>query len=129
MNKKGFSTLFAIILAGATGLAVILALSALSGSSNRNLLSSYSASKAVMLSNACTMYGLQLSRNDTNFAGSGTLNIEGRTCNYSVINSGGYLRQVQSYAVVDGVTKKVKASYSVQPPKLSLLSWQEVADF
>ena len=127
--KKGFSTLFAVIVVGAVTLTVIFSLATVSLSSSRIANAFSSAFRAKSLANACAEQGLMEIRKDANFSGTHSLTIAGQGCSYAVINNGGEGREIQSMSTVNIFTRKVKVQISQIFPKITIDSWKEVGDF
>lgn len=126
---KGFSTLLAVIIFSAVSLTTVLSLSIAVLSYSR-ISASFSASfKAKALAEACLEQALMEIRRDTNHLGTTIFSLDGNPCTYTVIDIGGNTREVRSEASFSGVTKKIIANINQLYPKITLSSWDEVADF
>ncbi|MFC1623678.1 hypothetical protein ACFL05_00985 [Patescibacteria group bacterium] len=51
------------------------------------------------------------------------------SCTYTVINTGGNNRQINSSASAGNIDRKVKIEIDAINPKINILSWQEVDTF
>lgn len=122
--KKGFSTLFVVIILGSISLALLLTLSTSTLWSIRGGTDARSAAQARALVNGCVEVILETIRENPNSSNSGTMVIAGNTCTYSFTSSGG-TSTVTASVVVNGITRKLSVSTTGQNP-LTIASWQEV---
>lgn len=127
--KNGFATLVAVIITGAVGLAAVLALSSFSMSYSRITGDLLASEKARLLADGCAMEGLILARNSDAYVGSGSITIDGLTCQYQVINLGGASREIRGSSTVKNDTRKVKVLATASYPQMVVSSWQELGDF
>lgn len=119
----------AVIIFSAVALTTVLSLS-LAVLSYSRISASFSASfKAKALAEACLEQALMEVRRDTNYSGTTVFSLDGNSCTYMVINTGGDTREVRAEASFGGATRKIKAGVSDLYPKILLSSWEEVADF
>jgi hypothetical protein len=128
MKNRGFSTIIAVVIAGAVGLSVVLTLSMLAISSNRIGDSYYYSKKTTALLNSCVTKGLLQTRENTSFTGYQNLEIDGDTCNYSISYLGATKRQIEATATIKNITKKARVTYLIDRTKMVILDWKEVSD-
>lgn len=128
-KHSGYVTLLALLIVGAIGMSVGVALM-LSGVGGLKNSGSYeSAHKARALAMTCAEEALEVIRENSSFSGSNNLNLGGNTCNYTVTNTGGENRSIATSATVGTITSKVLVLIDAINPKINIASWQEVADF
>lgn len=128
-NKKGVTTLVAILVVGAIASAVAISLVLLGISATKNSLAIQQSFQAKALADACAEYALQQIRNSVPYTGSGSLTLGQGTCNYTVTSQGGQNRTVTVYGTVGTIVRKVKITVSQINPRIIIATWQEVADF
>lgn len=128
-HNYGFAVLTAVVLVGAAALVVVLSISFLAINSWRNVQVVSNSEKAKGLANACSELALEQIRSVNNYVGNGNLNLNGIVCNYTVINLGGSIRQINVTGEANQIIRKVKITTSAINPRVILSSWQEVADF
>lgn len=124
--KKGFSTLFIVIILGSIALSLTIAISTSSLWSAQGSISTKQSNQAKALVNACAEVALETIRQNNSYTGSDTLVLEGNECQYTVSNGGGDQRIISATGVVEGVTRKIEITTESFNP-LSIGSWQEVS--
>ena len=105
LTKRGFSTLFIVIILGAISLSLIISLSTGSVWSIKSSTDTKNANKAKVLVNSCAEIALEVMREDNNYTGTDNVTLNGNTCTYIVSNTGGTTRAVVVSGVVNGVTR------------------------
>jgi len=123
--KKGFSTLFIVIILGSLALSLILALSTNSFWVVKSSMGAKDSNQTKSLVNACGEVALESMRENNSLVGSGSLTIGANTCNYTITNTGGTARQLDISGSVNGVVRKLQIITSAFNPMI-VTSWQEV---
>lgn len=123
--NKGFSTLFSVIILGS----IVLSISIFIATGNLWAIRESSETKdyvrAKVLLDGCAEIVLDQIRQDNSYTGSGTQTIGGKSCIYSVTNSGGDVRTVLITGVVGSITRKLQIVTSGFNP-LKVSSWSEI---
>lgn len=128
-KQNGYVTLLALLIVGAIGMSVGVALM-LSGVGQLQNSGSYESSqKARALAIGCAEDALEVIRQNPSFSGSNSLNIGGYACNYTVTNTGGENRSIATSATVGTIMSKVLVLIDAINPQINVVSWQEVSDF
>lgn len=127
--QKGYIVLLATLIVVVVGLAITSSFILLGLDFSRTVFSLEQSNQAKALANACAEEALLQVRNNTNYSGSGNLILSRGTCTYTVINQGGENRTINSSGIVGTLYRKVKITINQINPKITILSWQEVADF
>ncbi len=127
-RNQGFVTLISVIVAGAVGLSVAIALIILGIDSSKNALSLEESKKAKALVDACAEEALEKIRDSLLFAGGGGLSLESGTCGYLVTDQGGQNRLVQASGTAGTAIRKVTINLNQIRPRISIISWLEVPD-
>lgn len=128
-NNSGFAVLMGVLIVGAFGVAVALylILSGLYSYQNSYLLEQ--SARAKTLANACAESALNHIQLCSIISGSGSVQIEGQSCNYEIVVDSEQGRTIKSIATVGTAARKVKVVVSQIMPVIVVDSWQEVADF
>ncbi len=129
MTNKGFSTLFAVIIASSVSLTVVLSLVFIFLSSHRVFNSFYDSFSSKSLATACAEKGLMEVRKNTDYTGSGSMTFEEKNCYYTVMKTGVGTREINAFSKVNLSTSKIKVTASEITPKIIIDEWLEVADF
>lgn len=127
--KKAFITLLSVIIAGFISVAVAVTLLAVGISSSKSSFTLEWSKHAKALADACAEEALKQIRASTSFSGNGNLSLGQSSCSYTVVLLSGENRQIISTGTVGTIIRKVKISISAITPKITISSWQEVADF
>ena len=128
-KNKGFVFLITVLVIGAIAAASTVAVLTLSLGSSRSSFSRQLSFRARAMADACVEEALEVIRENNKFTGSGSLSIDGNTCNYTVINTGGQTREVRGTGDATPARRKVKALVSKIKPTITLSSSQEIPDF
>jgi hypothetical protein len=126
--EGGYIALMAILIVGAVALSVGLALLTTGTDSQRSALVSQRSTQARSLANACAEEALQQIYALASFTGTNNLTLGQGSCTYTVTNTGGNNRLIDTVGTVDDVVRKVKVYVTITSSSLSITSWQEVAD-
>lgn len=123
-------TLISVLIVGAMGAAIVLALFSSGIGLSRSSVSLERARKARIFADACAEEALERIRDFTPFAGSSALSFSGQgSCGYSVANQGGQMRLITASGTADTMVRKVRVAIDKISPQINTVSWQEVADF
>lgn len=126
---KGFIALIAVIIVGAIGLSIAVALLLNGIDAMRASFADEQSSQARALADACAEHALGIIRAQTLYIGTGTLTLGAGSCTYTVSSQGGQNRTIMATGSVGTMVRKVKISISAITPSIEIESWQEVADF
>lgn len=127
-SENGYVALIAVLIIGAASLAIGLALLTTGTDSQRAALITQQSAQARALADACTEEALQQIYNTASFTGSNNLSQGQGSCTYTVSNTGGSNRIIDTAGNVSGVVRKVKVYVTITASSISITSWQEVAD-
>ncbi|HOZ36404.1 MAG TPA: hypothetical protein PLR18_01060 [bacterium] len=128
-KSSGYIILYSVIILGSVALATIVSLSYFLITESRSTSLYNQSLQARFLADSCAELGLLAIRDNLNFSGTNNFILEQGSCTYTVINSGGAVREIRAIATVEEVVRKVKAITNQLTPQIELASWQEVADF
>ena len=126
--EKGFSTLLIVIIIGTIITGLILYTSTAGLWSVKGSIDDKISMQVEQMANSCAELALEQMREDNNFTGSGSGTIVSDSCNYTVTNTGGNNREIQSVSTINGITKKIKITTDSFNP-INISSWQNVGDF
>lgn len=122
--KKGFSTLFTVIILGSTALALAIFISTTSFWSIQDGIDSKITEQTKALANACAEVALYRIRELNSFSGTSSVNLNGEECEYNVINNGGSDRTILITATIKNITRNIELNSSgFNPPIIN--SWVE----
>lgn len=127
-NSNGYVLLISVLVIGAVGIAVSTSLILLGLGASRTSSSLEAAQKAKALANSCAEEGLKEIQNNTSYTGNGTVVDGANSCSFVVTDTGGQTRLVVATATVRSVTRRVNVVVSAVTPRVSVASWQEVAN-
>ncbi|MBI4252914.1 hypothetical protein HY623_01890 [Candidatus Uhrbacteria bacterium] len=128
-NHNGYAALISVLIAGAIGVAVATSLLVFGVGVSRTTFSREQSGQAQALADACSEEALQQIRDATVFSGTGSLTLGQGTCIYTVTSQGGSNRTVTASGTVGATVRRVRVIINAINPTMSLVSWQEVADF
>lgn len=123
--KKGFSTLFVVIILGSIALSLAVSISTSSLWSVQSSILTKQENKARSVANACAEVALEAMKQNNSYTGSDTVSLGGENCDYTVTNTGGNSREISVVAVVDNVTRKLEITTDSFNP-LNINSWKEI---
>jgi len=127
--KRAYVTLVGVLVVCSVGLVVATSALLLGISYTKSSLVLSQSDSAKSLADACTEDALQRIRDNTSYAGTANLTIDGDACVSVVTAQSGQNRTINSTSIKNGIARKVKATISQISPKILISSWQEVADF
>ena len=130
IENRGFVLLMGVLIVGAVGLAVVLAL-LFSGVMNMSATTAVSKSnQATVSADNCAQEALQQIRDSTSFSGSGNLSFSDSACQYSVINLGGQNRLVYATGTATGTSEvfyhQLEIIINTINPKINITSWKSI---
>ena len=128
-TQGGYITLISTLVVGAVGIAVVAALLTQGVGLSRSAFAREQSAQSGALADACAEEALQQLADNNTFVGTQGLTLGQGSCSYTVTNTGGSTRRVESTGTVGTVTRKVLVVVSVISPQVQLSSWQEVVDF
>jgi hypothetical protein len=129
INNNGYVALIGVLIVGAVGLAIALAVIISGTDSLRSTDSIQNSAKARSLANACTEEALKQIRISTSFEGTGQLSLSNASCSFEVIKETGQERTIQSVGNFNSETRKVEVSIENINPDIIIVYWQEVTAF
>jgi hypothetical protein len=128
-KQRGYIVLISVLIIGAVGLAITTSLIILGIGFSQTSYTIVQSAQAKGLTNACLSDALQKIRNSTSFSGVGSLTLEQGTCRYLVTVQTGENRQINASSTVGSVIRKSKITITQINPRITVSSWQEVADY
>lgn len=128
-NRRGFAVLFSVIVLGAIGATISIALLTQAIQFERDTVLSAQSTKAQSLANACAEYALNALRADQNYAGNETVSIGDASCVILALDGSGNTKTIKTTSTVGTATRKVRITTSQTTPNIILSQWREVADF
>lgn len=128
-NQTGYVVLISVLIIGAIGLTISISILLFGLDFSRTSFATQQAAEARGLADACAEEGLQQIRDDSGFSGSSGLTLGNGSCTYTVVNTGGEARTIQSEATVGTVVIREVVTIDAISPQINVTSWQFVADF
>jgi len=129
-QKKGYIALITAIIIGAVTLSMVITSAYIGITQGANSLLFSNNLETVNLASACAEEALMKIKNDPNYGGNETINLENGQCQIlPIINIGGQSRIIETTGTINAVTKKIKIQVSQIDPTMQIILWQEVADF
>lgn len=125
-QNDGYIALLAVLIVGAASLAIGLALLTAGVDSQRSTLVAQQSTQARNLATACAEDALQTMHDNTAYTGTTNLTLGLSGCSYTVTNTGGNARTIDTSANVNGIVRKVKIYATIGSSNISITSWQEV---
>lgn len=126
-KSDGYVALMAVLIVGAASVAISLALLITGADSQRSSLVTQQSAQALSLASACAEEALQQIHDDTAYTGSDNLTLGQGTCTYTVTNTGGSNRTIDTTGTVNIDTRKLKIYATIGVSSISITSWQEVS--
>lgn len=125
-KSGGYVALLAVLIVGAASVAAALALLTAGTDSQRSTLATQQSIQARNLATACAEEALQQMHDSTSFTGTNNLTLGQGTCTYTVANTGGSTRTIDTTGTINSVVRKLKIYVTINASSLSITSWQEV---
>lgn len=127
-NENGYVALIAVLVVGAAATAIGLTLLTTAMDQGRAALITQQSAQARDLADACGEEALQQIHTSSGFTGTNSLSQGQGGCNYTVTNTGGNNRVIDTTGTVGTVVRKIKIYVTITSTSISITSWQEVAD-
>lgn len=127
-NENGYVALLSVLIVGAASLTIALAMLITGTDSQKATLVTQQSAQARHLATACAEEALQQMHDTTTFTGTNSMNLGQGSCGYTVTNTGGSNRTVDTSGTVNGIVRRVKIYVTITASSISITSWQEVAD-
>lgn len=131
-NKKyqqGYITLLGILLVTAIGVVVSTSIILLGIDLSKTSSVTLDGAQARQAANACAEHALMQIYDNNSYTGTDSITLPVGSCSYSVINTGGNTREIDSTGIHNNVTLRVKTTISALAPKILISSWVEVDSF
>jgi len=128
-SSAGYVTLISVLITSAVGIAIVVSVILLGLSNSRSAFLKEQSSQARVLADACVEEALQQIRDSAPFTGTGSVSLGQGDCDYTVVSGGGQNRTITATGTVDNVVRKARVIIDGINPQLSIVSWEEVADF
>ncbi len=125
-KQGGYVALLAVLVTGATALAISLAILDNSANTQRNVVVEQQSSQARSIARACAEEALQQIHDNTAFTGSADVTIGQDSCNYNVTSTGASTRSIYSTALAVGSFRKIQVYVTINASTISVTSWQEI---
>ncbi len=126
-RSNGYIALMAVLIVGAASVAISLALLVAGADSQRSTLVTQQSTQARSLASACAEEALQQIHDNTAFTGTNNLTLGQGTCAYTVTNTGGNNRTIDTTGTVNIDIRKLKIYATIGVSSISITSWQEVS--
>lgn len=127
-DESGYVALMAVLIVGAAATAIGLTLLTTAMDQGRAALVTQQSVQARDLADACGEEALQQLYVNGSFTGTNSFSQGQGSCNYTVINTGGNNRVIDTIGTVGVVVRKIKIYVTITSTSISITSWQEVAD-
>lgn len=129
MKKKGFVALISVIIISAIILTISISLMLTNLNVSLSGLIIRQSQQAKELANTCSQFALwQLAQNFDN-SNSQTFNFSEGICQFEILTINNDSRRINSWAEVSNMIRKESVELSLINNNLSIISWQELADF
>jgi predicted chitinase len=123
---RGFIALITIFIILAIALIMGISFSLLSAGESAMTLENFQSSRSYFLANLCAEEALMKLKENTNYSGNETINIEEGSCQILPIEGQWIVKTAGNF---QNQIKKIRISISQVNPEMVIDSWQEVADF
>lgn len=127
-RSDGYVALMAVLIVGATSLALGVSLLLAGTDSQRSVAVTQQSAQARNAATACAEEGLQKIRDTNSFTGTATLTLGANSCSYTVTSTGATTRVIDAQSSINGVARKVKVYVTITSLSISVTSWQDVSD-
>lgn len=127
-RDRGFATLLAVLIMGAIGTVVVLALLQLGFGASHNSLLTQERYQAKMLADACTEKALDDIITTPTYTGTQTITLGAGNCSVTVTSSS-VPKTIQSTGTVDNVVQRATVTVTQVTPTVTITTWQYVSSF
>jgi hypothetical protein len=129
-TENGFVALVSVLIVGAIGATIAVGLLAAGGSWLETKQAQRESAAARYLADACGEYALEKYRQNSAYAGTEVVPVGDENCTIrAVFTDGSGNKVIQTQAIVGSSTRRVEIRVGSRTPRLTISSWQEVADF
>lgn len=118
-----------VLIIGAVGTSIVISLILLGIGSSKTTIVIEQSYEAKALADLCTEEALEQIRLATAFTGTASIDIGTGNCEYTIANTGGENRTIQSTGTKGTVIRKVEVSINQINPTIEIVSYKEVVDF
>lgn len=125
-SQHGYVALISVLIMSAVAIAIGTTLLISGTDGQRSTLILQQSMQARNLANACVEEALQQMHDSTTFTGTNNLSIGQGTCTYTVTNTGGSNRTIDTIGTVGNVVRKNQVYVTIGASSISVTSWQEV---
>jgi hypothetical protein len=127
-GQRGYVALISVLIVGAVSLVAALGILTSGTESQRSTLVMQQSTQAQGLASACAEESLQVIHDNTAYTGTNSLALGVGSCAYTVTNTGGQNRVIDTTGTVNTVVRKLKVYVTITATSITVTSWQEVAD-
>lgn len=128
-NTDGYITLISVLIVGAIGTSIVIALVLLGIGSSKTSIALEQSFEARSLATLCAEEALEQIRSNDAFSGTATLSIGNGDCEYTVINNGGESRTIESTGTAGNVIRRTEVEISQIYSTIQITNWVDVVDF
>ncbi|MCX6764156.1 MAG: hypothetical protein NTU58_00375 [Candidatus Nealsonbacteria bacterium] len=125
-NQEGYIALISVITASAIALMIVISAGLLGISDLKMELQKIQSLQSYYLANLCAEHSLMRLKENMSYNGDETINLAEGTCRILPIEGNW---TVKVFASSSGQVRKMKIIISQINPKMSIYSWEEVAEF
>lgn len=127
-SESGYIALISVLVVGAVSLVATIGVLTSGTDTQRSVLAQQQSIQALGHATSCAEEALQLIHDTTTFTGSNTLTFSTGSCLYTITNTGGQNRVIDTTGTVNDVVRKLKVYVTIGTSSITVTSWQEVAD-
>ena len=127
-SRDGYVMLISVLIAGAVGTAIAVALLLLGNAASRRSYLENQMFMAKALADACMEKALMQIRLSASFTGTSSTSVGYGICEFQVVNTGGSHRTVTASSTVGTVVRKATVTIDQIQPLIRITDWQEVPD-
>lgn len=128
-RQEGYIALISVLIVGLIGMTITTSLLLLGVENNQTGIVQQQSNQSKVLADACIEEALQQISDSTPFTGTDTISLGQGSCTYTVTSQGGQNRTITATGTVDDVIRKTEVIIDKITPSISVVLWQEVADF
>lgn len=128
-NQSGAALMLGILLASAISLAIGLGLLNSGIATNLSAQTRHSGYQAQNFADACAEKALQKIRDNVSFTGNASEDIDGSSCNYTVVAGSDQNRTINASSTYKNATRRVQVTITSHTPKIIVNYWTEVLSF
>lgn len=126
-NQHGYIVLLMVVVIAAVATMIVGTMTFISTRLVQSDYVNVSANQARLAADGCVEYALQeITNNDTYTVTNQVETISGESCTYSVLDTGGTTREIQSISDVQGATVRARVSLDQVSPIPNVVVWEYV---